>query len=174
MRNTEQGFSLPELIAVIAILGVSAMAKWSGSAKHDGINLILSGSFNMKKQSGFTLIELIVVIVILGILGAVALPKFIDLGDEASASALKGVTGSLGAAAALNYGACRAKANGTDCDATIANCTGFEAKLAGGLPTGYTITALALTAGSGSTTVCTANDTNVVPTISSSFTGITP
>ena len=46
MRNTEQGFSLPELIAVIAtiaILGVSAMAKWSWSSKHDGINLILSG-----------------------------------------------------------------------------------------------------------------------------------
>ena len=35
MCNTEQGFSLPELIAVIAIiaiLGVSAMAKWSGSS----------------------------------------------------------------------------------------------------------------------------------------------
>ena len=60
----------------------------------------------MKHQQGFTLIELIVVIVILGILAATALPKFIDLADDASTAAVKGVAGGLASAAAINYSGC--------------------------------------------------------------------
>lgn len=41
----------------------------------------------MIKQKGFTLIEIVIVIVILGILGAIAIPKFIDLSGEARAAA---------------------------------------------------------------------------------------
>lgn len=37
-----------------------------------------------RKQSGFTLIELVMVIIVLGVLAAVAVPKLIDFGTEAT------------------------------------------------------------------------------------------
>jgi MSHA pilin protein MshA len=60
----------------------------------------------MKQQSGFTLIELIVVIVILGILAATALPKFVDLKDDAEKAAVAGVAGGLSSGNAINYAGC--------------------------------------------------------------------
>lgn len=92
----------------------------------------------LKKNAGFTLIELVIVIVILGILAVIATPKFIDLSADANTAATKGVAGALSSASAANYAA--RKANSTK-GVSVANCTDVSNALAGGLPTGYTITA---------------------------------
>lgn len=46
------------------------------------------------------------VIVILGILAATALPKFVNLTDDANKAALKGAAGAASSAMAINYSGC--------------------------------------------------------------------
>jgi len=58
---------------------------------------------NQAQNSGFTLIELVVVIVILGILGAVAVPRFVDLSTEANISALQGLEGAMQSAGVIVF-----------------------------------------------------------------------
>lgn len=105
----------------------------------------------IRNQKGFTLIELVMVIVILGIMGAVAIPQFINLSAQANAAATSGVAGAMGSAMATNFAARSASvANGTP--VTDCNTGGI---LLGGLPAGYTITPLAI--GAGATQPCTVN-----------------
>ncbi len=120
----------------------------------------------MKQQSGFTLIELIMVIVVLAALAVTAIPRYVDLQTQAEIAALEGVAGSLGAGAATNLAQCIIDTTATNClssgapttgvlNTEMDNCDDVEGTLLGGLPTGYTITAAAMTATTiGETTSC--------------------
>jgi len=75
----------------------------------------------MKKQRGFTLIELIVVLVILGILAGFAIPKFMSLDKKARISTLKGLEGSVKAAAIMVRSIAKTEAAQTGAKPTSVN-----------------------------------------------------
>ncbi len=52
----------------------------------------------LKNQRGFSLVELVIVIVVVGLLAVAALPRFLDVTDEAKKSSIEGVAGGFATA----------------------------------------------------------------------------
>lgn len=70
----------------------------------------------MRKQAGFTLIELVIVVVILGFLAATAIPKFVDLTDQAKQASVEGMAGGFATGVSLARAQWEAESRPSDTD----------------------------------------------------------
>ncbi len=57
----------------------------------------------LKSSKGFTLIEIIAVLVVLGILAAIAVPKYVDLANDAKTKAAVGAVAAAKSALSMTY-----------------------------------------------------------------------
>jgi MSHA pilin protein MshA len=128
---------------------------------------------NIRKlpHKGFTLIELIITIVIIGVLAAVAIPKFLNLSNDAEKGVAAGVGAALASATTVNYGrknvpgAVGCTAVGTPAGCTywpLANCTDLVNPALGALadvPLNYVVSGGALNT-TGVSVTCTVTSPN--------------
>lgn len=88
------------------------------------------------KQAGFTLVELIVVIVVLGILAATALPKFVNVSQDARRASVEGLTGALRSSVSLVQAKYYAAGNTTATTVTMQDGSTVAVAAGTGIPAG--------------------------------------
>ncbi|QYJ91880.1 pilin [Shewanella halotolerans] len=88
------------------------------------------------KQSGFSLIELVIVIVILGILAATAIPRFLNVTDDAEDASVDGVAGGL--ATAVSFVRSQWEVDGRNNANVVLDGTQISLDTRFGFPTGLT------------------------------------
>ncbi|GIU19738.1 type II secretion system protein [Shewanella colwelliana] len=90
------------------------------------------------KQQGFSLIELVIVIVILGILAATAIPRFLNVTDDAEDASVDGVSGGL--ATAVSFVRSQWEVDGRNNTSVVLDGTTISLDTRFGFPTGLTVT----------------------------------
>lgn len=86
------------------------------------------------KQQGFSLIELVIVIVILGLLAATAIPRFLNVTDDAEDASVDGVAGGL--ATAVSFVRAQWEVDGRRNNSVILDGTSVSLDTRFGFPTG--------------------------------------
>lgn len=111
----------------------------------------------MKNQNGFTLIELVIVIVLLGVLAAIAVPRFVNLEDDAQEAALTASAAAITSAMNINYAGCAVNNHDpadADCE-PVDSCADADLVVNGGLGNFEVVADTAIPANNGSTlTTC--------------------
>ena len=110
----------------------------------------MKSNMRVKQSSGFTLIELVIVVVILGFLAVTAIPKFIDLTEQAKQANIEGMAG--GFATAVSLARAQWEAEGRPQDTSNRNSVDYDGSIliltteATGIRPGYVV---GLTGGAG-------------------------